>query len=368
MPTPSTLSARADAAVAGLTPGYFALVMATGIVSIGMRTNNWVTVSLVLLVIAAVAYVVLIVLNLVRVARHWSNMAEDFADPARAFGFFTFVAATCVLGSRLSQENGYHAIAVVLMLLGALAWIAFGYTVPWTAVLGDRKAQPITTANGTWFIWAVASQSIAVLAATLEVEFVAWRAPLALLAVFSWSVGTFLYCAVGVFVGVRMLTAPFRPEDLTPPYWVAMGATAITVVAGARIVMMDNAPMVDATRGLIAGAAVFFWAFGTWLIPPLIMAGLWRHVRHRIRFRYEATLWSIIFPLGMYGVGSQFLGDVDKLPIMHAIGFAESWVAFAAWIVTFVAMLLNLWRTVLRAPRPDDVRLDRPEGRSPAAR
>jgi len=39
VPTPSTLHGRLDGAVAQLTPGYFALVMATGIVSIGMRTN-----------------------------------------------------------------------------------------------------------------------------------------------------------------------------------------------------------------------------------------------------------------------------------------------------------------------------------------
>src|SRR5699024_7556068 len=103
--------------------------------------------------------------------------------------------------------------------------------------------------------------------AALGQELDEWRTALGLLAVFSWSVGVFLYCAVGVFVGVRMLTNAFRPVDLTPPYWVAMGATAITVVAGSRIAMMDGAPMVDATRGLIAGASVFFWAFGTWLIP-----------------------------------------------------------------------------------------------------
>ena len=83
-----------------------------------------------------------------------------------------------------------------------------------------------------------------------------------------------------------------------------MGATAITVVAGARIVQMADAPMVAATRGLIAGTAVLFWAFGTWLIPPPIAAGVWRHVVHRIPLRYEATAWSVVFPLGMYGVGS----------------------------------------------------------------
>ena len=81
---------------------------------------------------------------------------------------------------------------------------------------------------------------------------------------------------------------------------------AITVVAGARIVQMADAPMVTATRGLIAGASVVFWVFGTWLIPPLVAAGVWRHVVHRIPLRYEAPLWSVIFPLGMYGVGGHY--------------------------------------------------------------
>jgi tellurite resistance protein TehA-like permease len=94
--------------------------------------------------------------------------------------------------------------------------------------------------------------------------------------VFSWSVGVFLYAAVGILVVARMLFYPLRPEDLTPPYWVAMGATAITVLAGARIVEMADAPMVTATRGLIAGASVMFWAFGSWLVPPLIAGSYWR--------------------------------------------------------------------------------------------
>lgn len=344
-----SLATRVDHAVAGLTPGYFALVMATGILSIGMRTDETMPISVLLLTIAVVAYIVLVVLNIVRIFRHRASMAADFADPARAFGFFTFVAASCVLGSRLAQEAA-HVPSLVLLLIASLAWILLGYTVPWTAVLGrDRGVRSLGTANGTWFIWAVASQSIAVLAATLQVELSAdLRPAMSLLAVFSWSVGTFLYCAVGVFVGVRMLAYPFGPTDLTPPYWVAMGATAITVVAGARIVEMADAPMVDATRGLIAGTAVFFWAFGTWLIPPLIIAGYWKHVRHRIPLRYEATQWSIIFPLGMYAVGSQFLGEVDHLPIVHTVGMVEIWIALAAWLITFVAMLVTIWRTVLR--------------------
>jgi tellurite resistance protein TehA-like permease len=95
---------------------------------------------------------------------------------------------------------------------------------------------------------------------------------------------------------------------------------------------------------LVAGASVVFWAFGTWLIPPLVAAGVWRHIVHRIPLRYEAPLWSVVFPLGMYAVGSHYLGQTDHLPIVSAIGASESWTALAAWAVTFVAMLAHLAR------------------------
>ena len=147
-----------------------------------------------------------------------------------------------------------------------------------------------------------------------------------------------------MLVTARMLLYPFSPEDLTPPYWVAMGATAITVVAGARIVQMADAPMVEATRGLVAGVSGVFWAFGTWLIPPLIFAGIWRHVLHRLPLRYDPTLWSIVFPLGMYSVAGSYLGKAAHLPIVRGIGDTESWVALAAWLAVFAAMLRHLGR------------------------
>lgn len=204
----------------------------------------------------------------------------------------------------------------------------------------------IATANGTWFIWVVASQSVAISAATLEPVFAGWRDSLAVVAVFSWSVGVFLYAAVGIFVAARMMLYELRPLDLTPPYWVAMGAAAITVLAGARIVEMTDAPMVSATRGLIAGASVAFWAFATWLIPVLAAAGWWRHRIHGVRLAYDATLWSIVFPLGMYAIAGIYLGQADQLPLVGAIGSAELWVAFTAWALTFAAMAVHLVRTI----------------------
>ncbi len=338
---------RTRRAVEGLTPGYFALVMASGIISVGLDLEGFRTLSLLLLGACLLAFVVLLVLTVWRFVSFRAAVNEDFMDPRRAFGFFTFVAGTNVLGVRLGME-GYTGVTATLLVLSGLTWLVLGYVVPWTAVLGREERPVVVTANGTWFIWVVASQSVAVAAASIEPVFASGRRELALLAVMSWSVGVFLYAAAGILVSLRLMLYPFGPEELTPPYWVSMGALAITVLAGARIVEMADAPMVAATRDLIAGLAVVFWAFATWLFPVLIAAGWWRHVARKVPLRYEATLWSIIFPLGMYAVAGIYLGQADNLPIVGLVGRVELWVALAAWVVVAVAMTRHVVRTVVR--------------------
>ncbi len=343
------LGARVRHAVEGLTPGYFALVMATGILSVALELEGHHLLSEALVLVCAAAFVVLLALNLWRIVAYRHAVVADFTDPRRGFGFFTFVAGTNVLGVRLALSGLDDAAAVLLVVAGA-AWLAMGYVVPWTAILGHAQRPVVAAANGTWFIWAVASQSVAVSAATLEPVFDTVRRELAVLAIVSWSVGVFLYGSTGVIVALRLMLYRFGPGDLTPPYWVSMGALSITVLAGARIVEMADAPMVAVTRELIAGLAVVFWAFATWLIPVLVAAGWWRHVRRRVPLHYEATLWSIVFPLGMYAVAGIYLGRADHLPLVEGVGETELWVALGAWAVVLVAMVLHLVRTVIAAP------------------
>jgi tellurite resistance protein TehA-like permease len=344
------LRQRAGHAVETLTPGYFALVMASGILSVGLSLEGHHTLSSAFLAVCATAFVVLLGLNAWRLVSFRHATTEDFVDPRRGFGFFTFVAGTNVLGVRLGLD-GHYGVTGVLLALAGPAWLVLGYVVPWTAVLGRQERPVVATANGTWFIWAVGTQSVAVAAATLEPQVGQGRSALAFLAVLAWSVGVFLYAATGVLVTLRLMLYDFGPEELDPPYWVAMGALAITVLAGARIVEMADAPMVDATRGLIAGFSVVCWAFATWLFPVLVAAGWWRHVTRRIPLRYDPTLWSMVFPLGMYAAGGIYLGDADSLPLVSDIAGVELWVAFGAGVVVFAAMVAHVTTTVLRPPR-----------------
>ncbi len=333
---------------ARLSPGYFALVMATGILAIGAGQRGWEGLSLALLVLTAVEYAILCALTVWRLLAFRPQVAADFHDSRKAFLFFTFVAGTDVLATGLAGE-GWFTAAAVLLAVAATSWLVLGYTVPWVAVLARVERPVVAEANGTWFIWVVASQSVAVAAATLEPHYDSARHALSIVAVMSWSVGVVLYVASAVFVSLRLMLYPLKPEDLDPPYWVSMGAVAITVVAGARIVEMESAPMVDSVRGLVAGLVVVFWCFATWLIPALAAVGVWRHLIRRVPFGYEPTWWSIVFPLGMYAVAGIYLGRANDLPIVEWIGEAWMWVALAAWVIAFSAMVHSWWRP---APAP----------------
>ncbi len=347
-----SFGSRAREAVRTLTPGYFAITMASGIISVGLELEGFHALSLALLVVCALSYLVILGLSLLRLVRFAADMRGDFLDPGRAFGFFTFIAGTNVLGTRLGMA-GWKGTTAALLLVAVLAWVVLGYVVPWTAVLGRSERPAVRDANGSWFIWCVASQSVAVAAASIEpLAAPDWRAALALVAVVAWSVGLILYAAVGIFVSLRLMTYPIRPQDLRPQYFVAMGAMAISVLAGARIVEMAGAPMVDATRGLVAGASVVFWSFASWLFPVLLAAGWWRHVVHRVPLSYEPGLWSVIFPLGIYAVAGIYLGRADGLPLVAAIGRAELWLAVAAFLATLAGMLWHLWATLLAPSLP----------------
>ncbi len=343
----SSLRDRLEVAVGSLHPGYFALVMATGIVSVGLSSVGLTTASAALLVLTAVSYAVLVALFAWRAARFRSRMLDDLANPGKGFAYFTFVAGSAVLGTRLLAD-GHVVATIALFTVAGTAWLVLGYVVPWAIVLW-RPAKPILgKANGSWFIWTVASQSVAVIAASLQPVVSQDRRELAIIAITCWSVGAALYVTSGVMVAIRLLNYDVDPVDVGPPYWVSMGATAITVLAGARIVAMADAPMVDVTRGLVAGVSVLFWSFGTWLWPLLVAAGIWRHLVRKVPLTYEATMWSVVFPLGMYAVASINLGIADRLPVVEVVGRIEIWIAVVVWAIVFVGMLRHAYRTVVR--------------------
>lgn len=324
--------------IPALNPAYFGLVMATGVVSIILHSGGWPQTSDVLLGIGLTALVILLALTGRSLLKHPAKIAAAAVDPRQAFTFFTFVAAWNVLSVRLSM-NGLAVWAFVFLIVGGAAWLVLTYAIP-VALVIRRDKQPTTPgANGTWFTWVVGTQTVVVAAASVPTSLAVRLAPLA---VICWSVGVLLYVVITTLVLTQLIQLPLQPGELTQPYWVLMGGTAISVVGGLQTLRLRPDTLVTASSPVIAGMSIVLWGFGTWLIPLLLVLNAWKHLLRHVRLSYEPALWSMIFVIGMYGLASHGLGALLRLPWMAGLGLAFEWITVVLWVLTFVAMLWSL--------------------------
>lgn len=345
--------------LATLDPGYFALVMATGIISIGAALVGYPTVSRVTLGLTAAAFVVLVVAYAARLVRFPGWMAGNLRSPSMAVAYFTVVAGCDVLATRLVTA-GHIDIALALGAAAAAVWLALTYWLPWSIVTSARHPV-LADMNGAWLVWVVSTQSLAIIAAAISPQAPsAWLGDyLPIVAVCLWGVGVMLYVILIAIVFLRLLLVEFSPAEMVPAYWIAMGATAISVRAAAGILTLHlpaTEPLVTELRPFLLGVSVVLWAFGTWWIPLLVLFGVWRYlIRHYPR-AYEPRVWNVVFPLGMYTVASWALGHAaGGLTFMTSIARVWFWIGLAAWVSVVFLMAVALGQTLHRgATRPGE--------------
>jgi tellurite resistance protein TehA-like permease len=328
---------RAASAVRGTHPGNFAVVMATGIVSAALHAAGDARVSAALLAIAAACFTVLVAASALRAVAFPGDLRADLASPRNAFAGFAFVAACGVLGDRLADDGHNGAAAAALA-----AWLVLTCLVPGRMAVRHRAPPAVTDIDGTWYLWAVGTQSLAIAATFLGAGGILGARAAASAAIAAWLAGVALYLLITAFVVVRLLLAGLAPRNPTAPYWVAMGGASITVLAAALILQDTDSPAVRAARPALTAAAVGFWILATSLIPLLLGRVAWRHLLRREPVRYREDLWMIVFPCGMYATASMQLGTAAGLPLIHAVGTAAVWAAGLVWALTFAAMIVWL--------------------------
>ena len=338
------VAGQVAAGIRDLQPSYFAFVLATGIISTGAFTLGPSWLSLSLLVIASIGFAALVAALVIWLARYRARVVAELRAPERVFGFFAISASCDLLGARYAAA-GHPMVATALACAAAVVWFALTYGVPASLLLARRRDSVLSGIDGTWLLWVVATQSLSIGAATLQPAWPSQSRLLATAAVALWSIGLLLYMLLIGLIRQRWLTVALTPASLSPPYWILMGATGITVLAGSDILTLPaTLPAVSAIAGYVKGTCIVFWSFGTWLIPLLVVLGFWRHVLRQWPLRYEADLWAAVFPIGMYGVATLTLGKTAGLSFMEPLSRGVLWVAAATWLLVAAAGLSQLAR------------------------
>jgi tellurite resistance protein TehA-like permease len=337
-------------AVAGLFPGYFALVMATGIVSIACFFLEMKTVALVLLFINIPAYGILWLLLLLRLLLFFPRVKADINDHMRGPGFFTIVAGTCVLGSQLIiLVDGYQP-AAVLWFAGMLFWVVIMYSFFAAMTVRENKPTIEVGLNGGWLLAVVATQSISVLGTLLVSHFQNQREAILFFTLCMFLLGCMLYLLLITLIFYRFTFVNVTMAALTPPYWINMGAVAITTLAGARLIIAaPEWSLLSEVMPFLKGFTLFFWAAGTWWIPLLLILGFWRHVYKRFPLRYDPQYWGMVFPFGMYTVCTFQLSKALNFTPLLIIPRYFIYLALAGWLAVSFGLIYSL------LPKPQSI-------------
>lgn len=321
-------------------PAYFAMVMSTGIISIASNMLGFKGIAYGLFFLNICAYAIILSLQLLRVKMYWNNLYNDLSNPKLSLVFFTIVAGTNVLGSQFVSVVDHPEIAKIFWYFGIFLWTIVSLsTFNLLFIKCEQRIEMVI--HGGWLIATVGTQSVAVLGGLLASQFGACGSFVLFTSFVWWMIGAFLYMVLITLIIYRLVFFKTPPDTLVPPYWINMGALAITTLAGSIICL--NIPKIGGPYqdlvGFTKGFTLFFWSFGTWWIPFLVIIGIWKYVYNKIPFKYSPLYWGMVFPLGMYTACTIKLSQAIQIPFVANISKYFIYAAYIAWGFIFISMI-----------------------------
>ena len=336
------LAAAVARLIRDLPGGSLAFVMATGIVSIADDLVGRGGVGEILFAINLIAFPVLSGVLLLRLVCYPAAFLTELRDDRRGPGLLTIVAGSSVFGDQIRLLTPHQSVAAGLWLAALAIWACLIYCLFAVATLKPVKPSLGEGFDGNWLLAVVATQSLAILGTGVAKAFSAPET-VVFTSLCLFLLGAVFYLVVITLILYRWLFEEMRPDQLTPSYWINMGAAAIATVAAVQLVpAVRSYPALADTGGFVVGQAVLFWSVATWWLPLLIAVMVWRHVIGGVALTYRFEYWSMVFPLGMYTVATFGFAQLVGVAALSFIPRIFLWIAVAAWCVVFFGMLRDL--------------------------
>lgn len=315
--------------------------MATGILAVAASLEGMQPPALALTFLNILVLIVLLCANLARAVWYPAHFLADFRSFERGPGFFTIVAGIAITGTQMLTIFRLPRIAFAAWIAAFGLWAGSNYAVFVEITINEHKPRFENGINGGWLISVVATQAVASLGADLSNGFID-PAPMLFLSLAMWLAGGMLYIWLIALIFYRFTFFRFPPESFLPPFWINMGAMAISALTGTSLLShASHSAFLPGLAPFVSGLTILFWATATWWIPMLAVLAAWQHLIRKVNRPYSLLYWSAVFPLGMYTAATDEMARTMNLPFLFWIPRVFIYIALAGWLATFLAMITS---------------------------
>jgi tellurite resistance protein TehA-like permease len=347
-------------------PAYFAMVMATGIMSIAFDAMAFTGISQALFRLNLVFYPILCILLVARVLLFRPNLTADLKTLHRSWLFLTFVVGTNTFGMQLIIFQRATDAACALWLIALAGWFICIYFIFFN-LIPLRKKPAYEIVNGAALLIIVSTVSMALLGLRL-LDATAMQSGHAYIAAWAfWAIGFLMYLLIVPIVIYRLFFIRLKPVEWEAPYWICMGAPAIITLTGSEFVLymprMPDTPQLENIREMTFSLSILAWIIGTsWIpyqlimdirqfirinimdSPPLwIKAFPWSRLAFGRRYHfYGPPSWSRVFPMGMYTACTLALAKITGFGFLGPTSHYWGWFALLIWFLTLIGMLRSV--------------------------
>ncbi|MGH7762519.1 MAG: tellurite resistance/C4-dicarboxylate transporter family protein [Candidatus Dormibacteraceae bacterium] len=307
----------------------FSPIMAGGILSVAAARDGQPLLSAVLLDLAVAVFLAVLASNLLRAVSRPKSILIGKDGPHAALVLFTWVAACGVLGARLASL--LPAAPYIFGGLATLGWIG-AIAISAAFVLNQFRDGAANAVRGSWLLAVVATQSLSILAGT-DVGELGSRVAIDLSFGF-WALGLALYLVLIMLIVRRLVRGEVGLGDLTPDYWITMGALAISTVGLTDVLHGMGGSFLSQ---VFAGAVVATWLGGAAWVPYLCVAEILRVRRRGAGVSYNPLRWSTVFPLGMFSLATFDFARTIALPFLNSLAQLAFWAGLALALLNTTA-------------------------------
>jgi tellurite resistance protein len=263
-----------------------------------------------LLALAAISFLLLLVLYLNKLFRHLDAVRKELAHPVQLNFFPTLSISLILLGTAALHQ--WPAIAGILWVIGTVLHLLFTLYV--MSVWIHHEHFEIYHFNPAWFIPVVGNALVPIAGVPLGFVEVSW---------FFFSIGMLFWLVLLAIIMYRVLFHQPLDSRLMPTFFILIAPPAIGFLAYVQL------------TGSIDAFARFLYYSGLFLTLLLVT-----QVARFVRIEFYLSWWAYSFPLAAITIASLVMYERTGLVTFAATGWAL--LSFVTLVVVYL-----LYRTAL---------------------